>query len=495
MFFVKTLTNRLTRHPLRMFRAIGFRMQLIILLVGVLGTTLSLFSTVLYTNFIRVHEFEFDAALYNYAVNVARNLDVNMFGEVVVSDDVFRETEKIFPFSVERTLFQLITADGRFIAKSRELRDERIPIRVEDLETVRINRVLFSSASIRYQTVKHDYRIAQLFIDRPGSNDFVLQVAAPMILLQREKKALILFFLLSIPTAVIAAGALSYALSKRALSPINDIIKKSKEISASNLSDRLPVPRVEDELRELALTLNDLLNRLQLAFISQESFVSDASHQLKTPLAILKGELDVMRRKTEFKPGEIQEFIESASEEVRYLAGMVERLLILARVESGGAGIQMSPTRLDELAIDVVSRLQKNYWITKKHLKLQLNFQGNDESDYETVGDFDLIRTTMENLIDNAAKYSREATTVTVEVAELEDSVAFRVKDEGQGFTSTDQEKLFSRFGRLDPNSKIPGSGLGLSIVKKVSDIHGATLFVKSEVGVGSLFEVRFKKA
>lgn len=480
---------------MRMFRAIGFRMQLIILLVGVLGTTLSLFSTVLYTNFIRVHEFEFDAALYNYAVNVARNLDVNMFGEVVVSDDVFRETEKIFPFSVERTLFQLITADGRFIAKSRELRDERIPIRVEDLETVRINRVLFSSATIRYQTVKHDYRVAQLFIDRPGSNDFVLQVAAPMILLQREKKALILFFLLSIPTAVIAAGALSYALSKRALSPINDIIKKSKEISASNLSDRLPVPRVEDELRELALTLNDLLNRLQLAFISQESFVSDASHQLKTPLAILKGELDVMRRKTEFKPGEIQEFIESASEEVRYLAGMVERLLILARVESGGAGMQMTPTRLDELAIEVVSRLQKNYWVTKRNLKLQLNFQGTDTSDYETIGDFDLIRTSMENLIDNAAKYSRDATTVTVEVEETADSVAFRVKDEGQGFTVDDQEKLFSRFARLDPNSKIPGSGLGLSIVKKVSDIHGATLNVASQVGVGSQFEIRFRKA
>ncbi|RYZ66287.1 MAG: HAMP domain-containing protein, partial [Proteobacteria bacterium] len=366
----------LIKHPARLFRAVGFRMQLIILLVGVLGMTLSLFSTVLYTNFIRVHEFEFDAALYNYAVNVARNLDVNMFGEVVVSDDVFRETEKIFPFSIERTLFQLITADGRFIAKSRELHEERIPIRIEDLETVRINRVMFSSAEIRYQKVKHDYRVAQLFIDRPGSNDFILQVAAPMILLQREKKALVLFFLLSIPTAVIIAGVLSYSLSKRALSPINDIIRKAREISASNLSDRLPVPRVEDELHEMATTLNELLHRLQSAFISQEAFVSDASHQLKTPLAILKGELDVMRRKTELNPNETQEFLESASDEVRYLTGMVERLLILARVESGGAGVQMKSVRLDELVIDVVSRLQKNHWITKKGLKLQFNFKG-----------------------------------------------------------------------------------------------------------------------
>jgi signal transduction histidine kinase len=476
------------------FHRIGFRKQLVLLLLGVLAVTLGTFSVFLYTNFIRVHEFEFDTALYNYSVNVAQNLDVNMFGEVVISEDLFRETEKLFPFSVEKTLFQLISIDGRTIAKSRELREQQIPIRPAELEATRFNRVTFSSVDLTYHNRPQDYRIANLFIDRPGQNDLILQVAAPMILLQKEKRALLLFFFLSIPSALLIAGVLSYSLSKKALSPVLDIISKAKEISAKNLSDRLPVPNVKDELHELATTLNDLLNRLQSAFISQESFVSDASHQLKTPLAILKGELDILKRKSPLTNDEVQPFLESAHEEVRYLSSMVEQLLVLARLESGGAGIQRDEVRMDEIAIEVVSRMQKHSFVEKRQLKIQLNLNGVENSEYLVRGDFDLLRTLMESLIDNAIKYTRVNTIIFVDLEDRQNEVLFRVRDNGDGFSSEDLPKMLARFSRLDQNSKIPGSGLGLSIVQRITHLHGAKLEIESKAMVGSQFSVLFPK-
>ena len=484
----------LLRLPRNLFYGIGFRKQLVLLLLGVLAVTLGFFSIFLYTNFIRVHEFEFDSALYNYSVNVARNLDVNMYGEVEIRGDLFRETERLFPFSVERTLFQLITIEGRTIAKSRELQEQSIPVHPVELEATRFNRVTFGTIQLSFQGRQQDYRIANLFIDRPGTNDLILQVAAPMILLQRERHALILFFLLSIPSALAIAGVLSYSLSSKALSPVLNIISKAKDISAKNLSDRLPVPRVRDELHELAQTLNDLLNRLQSAFISQESFVSDASHQLKTPLAILKGELEILRRKTEFTPAEVVPFLDSAHEEVRYLSRMVEQLLVLARLESGGAGFQREEVRMDEIAIEVVSRMQKHSNLDEKNLRVQLNLKGGESAAYLVKGDFDLLRTLMESIIDNAIKYTRPNTVVSVDLEDLEDGVLFKVVDHGPGFREVDLPKMLARFSRLDQNSKIPGSGLGLSIVQRIAHLHGSRLDVNSTPGTGSTFAVHFRR-
>ncbi|MBC7386421.1 MAG: HAMP domain-containing histidine kinase [Cryobacterium sp.] len=468
------------------------------MLLMVLGTTLVVYSVVLYRNFVKIHESEFDTALYNYTVDIAKSLNVNLFGEVFLSDDVRHADEKIFPFALERTLIQLRTTRGAVIAKSRDLGEAVLPITDTGLDQIIRQRTSFMTEDLQIREAKPTrYRIANLFIDQPGDRDYVLQVASPMILLERERRGLLAFFLLSIPATLGIAGVLSYTLSGQATKPINDIINKAKAITARKINERLPVPKVKDEIYQLATTLNGLLERLQKAFMSQEAFVADASHQLKTPLAILRGEIDMAMK--ENRTGEEQRaFLESASQEIRYLSRMVEQLLIIARLESGHSGImERHPTRLDELAIEVISRMEKHASIASKKTKLAFRFEGDDDhADYTMLGDFDLLRTLMESLIDNALKYTRPDTTVAVEVRDHGKNIEFRVTDQGEGLGEEEKERIFGRFWRSPKveNSPVKGSGLGLSIVKKIADAHHASLEVNSTPGVGSQFSVIFPK-
>lgn len=489
--FLKRLRDKL----LTLFRSLGFREQLTLLLLAVLGTTLLLYSIVLYRNFLRVHETEFDTALYNYTVDVADALDINLYGEVVVSDEVFRANDKIFPFALDKTLLLLRTSSGKIVARSRELGDREIPLTPSMKEGAIANKVIFTSDSIVIGKKKANYRVATYFIDKPGKFDYIIQVASPMVLLERERRGLLAFFILSIPATLIIAGIGGYYFSSQATAPIDQIIRKAKALTARKLNERLPVPKVEDEIHELAKTLNDMLDRLQAAFLSQEAFVADASHQLKTPLAILRGELDMMKREKRSSQ-EIEEFFESASQEVAYLSRMVEELLLLARVESGGAGLQFSPTRLDELSMEVVSRMGKHHLLQEKKLRLQFNMHGGDSGDYTVEGDFDLIRTLMENLVDNAIKYSRSEGTVTVDLYDWNGQVEFRVTDQGEGFTSEEAQRIFNRFYRsaTTGNVRVKGSGLGLSIVKKIADLHGARMDAHGTPGQGAQFAAFFPK-
>jgi signal transduction histidine kinase len=491
-------TKSRSLNPFPHYRRLGFRAQLVGMLLLVLGTTLVIYSIVLYRNFLKIHESEFDTALYNYSVDVAKSLNVNLFGEVFLSDDIKRADDKVFPFALERTLIELRTVRGAVVAKSRELGEFEIPLNEIEREEVARSRVSFDTRRFSVRGSKETlYRVANVFIDRPGTNDFILQVASPMILLERERRGLFAFFLLSIPATLGIAGVLSYSLSRRATKPIDDIIRKAKDITVRRMDQRVPVPRVRDEIYELATTLNGLLDRIQRAFVSQEAFVADASHQLKTPLAILRGEID-MARKENRTPKEHAEFLESASQEVAYLSRMVEQLLILARLESerSGAKIDFAPTRIDELTIEVISRMEKHSSRLKKNVRLTSRFEGPEDADYTVSGDFDLIRTLMESLIDNAMKYTRDDSTVFVEARDHRDEVEFRVGDQGEGFKSEEKERLFGRFWRAPKveTSPVKGSGLGLSIVKKIADVHHARIDVDTTPGVGSRFSVFFPK-
>ncbi len=484
-------------NPFGFFRRLGFRAQLVTLLVFVLGTTLVAYSVVLYRNFQRVHESEFDTALYNYAVDIAKSLKLNLFGDVFLSDDIKVADEKIFPFALERTQIQLRTMRGFIVARSRDLGEAELPLTENDREEVLRTRASFTTRKLQFRGNKEiQYRIANVFIDQPGPRDFILQVASPMLLLERERRGLFAFFLLSIPATLGIAAILSYTLASQATKPIGDIIKKAKAITAQRIDQRLPVPRVKDEIHELATTLNGMMDRLQRAFVSQEAFVADASHQLKTPLAILRGELDMAMREGRTE-ADVREFMESASQEIGYLTRMVEQLLIIARLESNhSGGIEFHPTRLDEVAIDVISRMEKHASIKAKNIKLTFRFEGDEHADYSISADFDLVRTLIESLIDNALKYTRPNTTVAVEIRDRADSIEFRVNDQGEGMTEEEKERIFGRFWRSPKVeiSPVKGSGLGLSIVRKIADVHSARIDVDTTPGVGSVFSVYFPK-
>jgi signal transduction histidine kinase len=271
------------------------------------------------------------------------------------------------------------------------------------------------------------------------------------------------------------------------------IIQKANAIEANQLKERVPVPDSRDEIFNLAVTINSLLSRLEKAFQSQERFIADASHQLKTPLAILRGELDLLLKK-ERSSEEVDAFLRSLSQEIDHLSKMVEDLLLLARTDAGVETFLFEKVRLDEVLIGEVARLEK--LARTKSVKLKLNVDPNIK-DFEVKGDVDLLKCLFHNVIENAIKYSPESSPIEVDLKQSlgdNDKLIVEVRDQGPGIAPEELDKIFERFHRSANARNLGlGAGLGLAVAKKIADLHGAEIAAKSLKSQGSQFTVQIK--
>ncbi len=472
----------------------SIRFRLTALFVVILGVTLIAFSITLYGAFVRTHRAEFDAALYNHAVDVADSIQVNVFGQLTLSGDLLSRNEKIFPFAVGRALLQILSPGGQVLAKSRAVAETGLPVYKEDLARLMSESVVFRDLSVEEvpnvgRTARVTYRLLTYRVRDIRKPEFLLQIAVPLTFLEQESRNLKLFFMLAIPLTLLIATFGGIYLSGKALMPVLDIIERARGITARNLGERLPIPPAKDELQALSLTLNDLLDRLHRAFESQERFVSDASHELKTPLAILRGELDLMRSRPR-TPEEVTEFLSSASQELDQLSRLVEDLLLLARVDAGAGSIARAELRLDEVALEVVARLQKVAGARK--IKIRFDLEG---SEFTVLGDSNLLHSVFHNLVENAVKFSPDESTVVVRMVSQGDQISTFVSDEGPGIDPAEQARIFDRFFRAEgAREKTAGMGLGLAIARRIADAHGARLWVESQPGRGSHFGFSIKK-
>jgi signal transduction histidine kinase len=346
------------------------------------------------------------------------------------------------------------------------------------------------------------YLVTDRFIASPKS--YILQVAVPVNFLEDTIDSLLKLLLTAVPLTLIAATLLGLWFARRALQPVADIIDSAKNLSPVNLSARVPVPVVDDELKTLSLTLNELLARLQRAFESQERFVADASHELKTPLAILRGELDVLnlRKRT---PQETQEFLGSASKEIDSLTGIVENLLTLARVDAGAGSLTLTKVALDEVALDVIARLGPRAREKGVEIRMQLEVapeaaaatEGHaaEGHGFEVRGDSGLLRSMIHNLLENATKFSSSQTAVELRLGESNGNVKLEISDHGPGIPAEALPHVFERFFRAENTKQTtPGAGLGLAIVHRIVAAHGGKIEVASQPGEGTRFTVQIKK-
>lgn len=466
--------------------------------VIVFGTTLIVFSMLLYRGFIQTHQKEFDAALYNHAIDVAEAVNVDLFGDLSLRTEVLSEGDKWFPFSIGQAFLEIRTLKGEPLGRSQSLGTNELPFNFNDPGIFFRRSVIFENVDLSYLPQlsgdrETSYRMITYVIQRPRSSSLLLQIAVPLTFLEKEKRGLITFFLLSIPGILLIALITGLYLSRRALRPVHQITEIAKEISAQNLAERVPVPVPKDELRDLALTLNGLLDRLQKAFDVQERFIADAAHQLKTPLSIIRGELDVMLSR-ERKPEEIMEFLRSASQEINQLTHMTEDLLILARVDAGKASLAMSRVRLDEVAVETVAQLEKI--ASPRGIRIRLNVASTGSEDYETTGDFDLLGCMLHNLLENAIKYSPDNSLIEIQLQNRQDGfLEVQVRDQGIGIDADRMDQIFQRFFRgQQGKSKAHGSGLGLAIARRIAEVHSGSIHAQSAPGKGSVFTAQIKK-
>ena len=459
----------------------------------------------------------FDSALYNHAVDIARATDLGILGNIEVNREALIDPNKVFPFALGRSLVQFRSVDGAILLSSDQLGQTALPLNNTVVALIKSNGFIIESVLLpdtargaigdffRARGHRNEnlarFRLLHYLINKKGIPPLILQVAVPTALLDREQQDLLKMLMVLIPLALLAATITGLVISKRALTGVNRIIHSAQSIGPSELSARVPVPP-ESELNALARTLNEMLDRLQRTFESQDQFVADASHQHKTPLAILRGELDVFGQSARTQ-AEAEALHESLSQEVNHLSRTVDNLLTLARFDSNKPGL-FSAVRLDEVLFETISSLQKQAKNHNVELILDIDEKGlNSAHAFETFGDADLLRTMLANFIENSIKYAcaHQAQTkirLTQTTHPTDYEWLILIEDNGIGINEDNLKRIFDRFFRVTdlekPSRNQNGVGLGLAIAARIADYHKIQIDAFSQVGVGTRFSLKIKK-
>jgi two-component system OmpR family sensor kinase len=294
-------------------------------------------------------------------------------------------------------------------------------------------------------------------------------------------------FALVIPLGILLASAGGYFLARKTLSPVVLMSQQASRIDATNLHDRLAVANERDELGLLAQSFNQLLDRLASSIDQQRRFMADASHELRTPIAILSGEADVALSRPDRHTSEYRESLQILREEARRLSQIVENLFTLARADSGNYPLTKSHFYLDELLAECVRAARTLAAAKNIHLDIH--------SDEELLMEADeaLIRRMVLNLIDNAIKFTPAGGSVSVKAWRDGTRYLIAVEDTGAGIPAELQSRVFERFFRADKarthqDDSGTGAGLGLAISRWIAEAHEGVLKLSSSNAKGSVF-------
>lgn len=278
-----------------------------------------------------------------------------------------------------------------------------------------------------------------------------------------------------------------YVLAKAALSPVRSIADEAEKITAGNIDRRLPVASGSDELGELAMTFNRLLQRLDAAFSSQKMFVSNVSHELKTPMAALMAELELAlsRHRT---PEQYEQAIRNVLGDAGKMTKLVDGLLDMARADCSPDRIKMEEVRADELLMDARDSVLKG----DRGYSVDIIFESeaDDDSVLTLTGNSHLLATAFVNLMENNCKYSSDSSSV-VSISHYRGMCVLRFSDKGPGIPEEERDKIFIPFYRGSSAGKVKGHGIGLALARKIVQLHGGTIEVFSKTGEGTTFVVR----
>jgi len=295
----------------------------------------------------------------------------------------------------------------------------------------------------------------------------------------------------TLPALVILASLTGYWLSGRALSPVKEIIRTARGIGVQDLTGRLTVPEPQDELRSLSETLNEMLARIEASVKRITQFTADASHDLRTPLAVIRSnaELALRRSRTEEEYRETLSRILAASEETTHL---IENLLTLARADAGAESLVFE--RVDLLTQARKAAEEARILATAKGIQISL---GSSTGPFWVSADERALQRLFLIVLENALKYTPDGGVINIQLASAHGSATAEIRDSGIGISEEDLPHIFERFYRADQaRSREPGgSGLGLAIALWIVEKHGGKIEVHSTQGNGSVFRLHFPLA
>jgi two-component system, OmpR family, sensor kinase len=276
---------------------------------------------------------------------------------------------------------------------------------------------------------------------------------------------LVAAFAIGGPIAVLLASLLGYALAGAGLAPVEAMRRRAAEVSLANAQERLPLPPARDELRRLGETLNDMLDRLRRSFERERRFVADASHELRTPVAVIKTELEGVLRSGRHEP-RTREALVAALEECDHLTQLAEDLLVIARSAEGELPVRSEPVAVLPLLEGVRDRFADRAGERGRAIRV-------DAVELEVIADPLRLRQALGNLVDNALRHGDGD--IVVAARNTDGTVELEVSDEGPGFAPGIAGRAFERFTRGDAARTRGGSGLGMAIVLAIAQAHGGS--------------------
>ena len=475
----------------------SLRSKLTLWYVLILGILLISFSSFLYLTLSK--------SLYRDVDNKLRSLAELIASETVspLSKFGFENIDQALEASMNLKpigkFIQVLDESGKIGRKSDNLKNVQLPISLNALKNA-------STGMITFETHRSFENAPLRIITFPviGNNQTakIIQIASSLEDVEDALNTLFIILMITVPLALMVASLGGQFLANKALKPVDQITKTARMITSQNLNQRINPPKVRDEISRLIETFNEMISRLDQSFRKIKQFSTDASHELKTPLTILKGEVEVSLRR-ERTPQEYKQTLRSNLEEINRMSQIVDDLLLLSKADIGEIRLNKENINLTEILSEVVA--QVNILAQSKNLRIETS---NHYEDIHIFGDGLRIRELFLNLIENGIKYTEEGGSIHITVTKDSSSHANNpsvwaegkqvefakiiVLDTGIGIAKEDQERIFDRFFRVDKarSREQGGSGLGLSICRSIVEAHGGEIRVESEFGKGSSFIV-----
>jgi heavy metal sensor kinase len=421
---------------------------------------------------------DIDAALHGVAQAIAEQSQKS--GRTPIPPDLDELFRRFFGFSPATPYFEMLTPWGR-------PRSAPPPSPPLGISPQALKNALHGVPT--FETLKgsgpYPVRVLIMPVLTAGQVTNVVQVGISLENMYSTLSHFVLIIAALFPLGLLLAGGGGWLLARRALAPVDHMTRAAQRISGEHLTERLLETGTGDELDRLARTLNEMLSRLDESFRQVRQFSADASHELQTPLTILKGEIEVALR-SDRTPEEYQQVLTSSLEEIERISRLVEGLLLLARADSGVLRMDHKPVALDELAAEVAAQMQK--MANGQGLSLHLE----DLAPVTISGDRDQLQRLLLNLIDNAIKYTPAGGSITLSLRHEDGQALISVMDTGIGLSAAEQAQIFTRFYRAAAarSQSGGGAGLGLCIAQSIAEAHGGTIQVLSHPGQGSTFTV-----
>ena len=473
------------------------RLRLTLWYTALLGATLILFSFVFYTALAANLWAQVQQDAARQANEVANTLAQQLSGNILIIRN--NPTRIQFPdldFFTSSLGVQFVDLNGMIIKRSSNLGPVAVRNYSDALDAIRNgqNHRLYTTDESGTRLLVHSAPVI-------ANNTIVgaIQVIKPVAEVRNTLGQVSRYLILGTALSLVLAAIVGAFLARRALAPIDSIANLADSISgAKDLSLRIDIPADESEVGRLADTFNEMLDRIQKLFRTQQRLIADVSHELRTPLTTIQGNIGLLRRATSDSASEaarahlttevIQETLTEVEEETTRMGRMIGDLLLLAQADSGMLQLQLEPVELDTLLLDVYRQTLRISEQTKGPGALDIRLGSEDQA--LVMGDPERLRQLLLNLAENAVKYTPDGGSVTLSLENEDSWVNISVADTGIGISQAHQEHIFDRFFRTDKarSREMGGSGLGLSIVQSIAQAHNGRVTVSSKPNEGSTF-------